>query len=75
MNAKEMEIRLANLEKKVAAISAKIEQPLETRQPWWVTQAGIFENDPVFDEIVQLGREYRQSLRPNGKKLKRGKKK
>jgi hypothetical protein len=32
--------------------------------PWWERIAGRFENDPVFDEIVRLGRQYRESLRP-----------
>ena len=33
-------------------------------QPWWERIAGRFENDPVFDEIVRLGREYREAQRP-----------
>jgi hypothetical protein len=35
-----------------------------------VQDAGRFANDPIFDEMVRLGREYRESLRPG-----RGKKK
>ena len=35
-------------------------------QPWWERIAGRFENDPVFDEIVRLGREYREAQRPEG---------
>ena len=31
---------------------------------WWRAGAGRFAKDPVFDEIVRLGREYRESLRP-----------
>ncbi len=34
----------------------------EPGQPWYVKEAGRFKDDPIFDEIVRLGREYRQSL-------------
>jgi hypothetical protein len=39
----------------------------------WKATAGMFANDPWFEEVVRLGREYRESLRP-GKKKTNGKK-
>lgn len=33
-------------------------------EPWYIEGAGRFADDPVFDEIMRLGREYRQSLHP-----------
>jgi hypothetical protein len=33
--------------------------------PWWEEILGSFANDPVYDEAMQLGRQYRESLRPH----------
>jgi hypothetical protein len=40
---------------------------------WWTEEggAGRFANDPGFEEMVRLGREYRESLRPEQKKKRR----
>ena len=45
----------------------------EGRMPPWSANPkhGRFANDPVFEEIVRLGRKYRESLRPRSKKAKR----
>jgi hypothetical protein len=32
--------------------------------PWWEEILGSFANDPAYDEAMQLGRQYRESLRP-----------
>lgn len=61
---------LAQLEKRVA----KIEQQMKDSKPppqsgrWWVEQSGQFRGDPVYQEIVRLGRKYRESLRPKPRK-------
>ncbi len=34
--------------------------------PWWETIRGSFKNDPAYREAMRLGREYRESLRPEG---------
>jgi hypothetical protein len=52
------------LEKTVAELQAQIEYKVPKRERWWIEGAGRFANDLVFDEIVQLGREYLESLRP-----------
>lgn len=31
---------------------------------WWDTIADVYENDPLFEEAVRLGREWRDSFRP-----------
>jgi hypothetical protein len=41
---------------------------------WWRDDAGRFADDPVFDEIVRLGRQYRESLHPDRRKKKAVKK-
>ncbi len=63
--------RLAALEQVVEQLKAKVEAASPPKAPWWETEAGRFKNDPVFDEIVRLGREYRESLRPGRRKVKR----
>jgi hypothetical protein len=54
--------RVEKLERDVVALKTHV----STGEPWWDRVAGRFENDPAFDEIVRLGREYRESLRPEG---------
>ena len=51
--------RVAQLELDVSQLKA---QPGDRSSgPWWERITGRFENDPVFDEIVRLGKEYRES--------------
>jgi hypothetical protein len=67
---KELEARVVALEKEVKQLRAHLRTP--TEQPhWWHDAAGRFENDAVFDEIVRLGKEYRDSLRPGQRKKTR----
>lgn len=68
MKLAELERRLAALEKSVALLEERLTKALPEKGPWWVTEAGRFANDPVFDEIVRLGREYRESLHPDRQK-------
>ncbi len=68
MTITELEERLVSLEQTVQRLQAQQRAAPATRR-WWVEAAGRFADDPVFDEIVRLGREYRESLRPkSGKK-------
>ena len=84
MTTKEMETRLCALEKLVNELQTTMrsresiahredEDPAKQRH-WWRDDAGRFKDDPVFDEIVRLGREYRESLRP-GSRTRRPRKK
>jgi hypothetical protein len=56
-----LEKRVAQLEREVSLLKSHTTEPVD--QPWWERIAGRFENDQAFDEIVRLGREYRDSLR------------
>jgi hypothetical protein len=60
-----LEQRVAQLELDVSRLKGKSTD--RASEPWWERIAGRFENDPVFDEIVRLGKEYRESLRPEDK--------
>ena len=64
-NAK-MERRMAELEREAASLRKQVEQ-LSNDEPWWERIAGTFENDPVYEKAMKLGREYRRSQRPNGR--------
>ena len=56
-----LERRVAKLEQEVALLTSRTTEQRD--RPWWERIAGRFENDQAFDEIVRLGREYRNSLR------------
>jgi hypothetical protein len=62
MSNTEIEARLIALETEVAQLKAQQQTSAET--PWWEEILGSFANDPAYDEAMQLGRQYRESLRP-----------
>jgi hypothetical protein len=74
MTMTEMEQRLATLEVEVQLIKEASSQPNKADPKWVLAHAGRFQDDPGFDEIARLGREYRESQRP-GHKKSAGKKK
>lgn len=68
---------IAQLAERLAALEHAVEKMLALLLPrpaswrrWWVEGAGRFADDPVFDEIVELGRKYRESLRPKPKRIR-----
>ena len=66
---------LAELEKRVEKLEKLIaEQSLPTpnrNAKWWLEHSGAFSNDPGYEQIVDLGRKYRQSLKPKPRKAAR----
>jgi hypothetical protein len=66
IDAKKIERRLTALETEVAELKSQ-----KQNLPWWEKIVGVFENDEDFDNAMKLGREYRESLRPNGKNQKK----
>lgn len=70
MTIAELEQRVLALERGFNELKARLDQAEAEVRPWWREDAGRFTNDPVFDEIVRLGREYRESLRPKARKRK-----
>jgi hypothetical protein len=60
-----LEQRVEQLEKELAQLKQQVQPiPRQSEKPWWEKIVGVFENDPDFEEAVELGREYRQSLKP-----------
>lgn len=62
MTVAELEKRLEALEQAFAAFKESKEVP--ANQHWLQRIRGRWAGDPVFKEIIDLGREYRESLRP-----------
>jgi hypothetical protein len=68
MTSQQLEERSQRLEARVATLEAELTQMkqmlsgfLQKEDPWWLTVAGSFENDPTFDEAVRFGREWRKN--------------
>ena len=59
---------LVQIEKRVKALEQTVQGFALAQRPvsrkWYRTRAGRFADDPVFKEIVKLGRAHRRSLRP-----------
>jgi len=64
MAVSKLEMRVAALEAEVARLKRKVEAAPEPEKPWWEKIWGTFANDPIYDEAMELGRKYRESLRP-----------
>lgn len=69
MTLEEMAKRIETLEAEVGALKAQVKAGgNKTAARSWLDGAGAFKDDPLFDEIVRLGREYRESTKPRPKK-------
>jgi hypothetical protein len=70
MSAKELEKRIEALEHEVQELKRQLKKESDEKAPWYIKNAGMFKDDPVFDEIVERGRQYRESLRPKSRNRK-----
>lgn len=62
MTNTEIEKRLEILEAEVASLKSKVEEKKDKGEnQWWNEIAGTFADDPIYDEAMRLGREYRES--------------
>ncbi len=68
MSKPKIEERVATLEAEVAQLKHQIEAGLGSATPWWEKISGTFANNPAFDEAIELGRKYRNSLRSANRK-------
>jgi hypothetical protein len=71
MTIAEITERLRALEQAVEELKSQVKRSAGMDRRWWIEDAGRFADDPVFNEIVRLGREYRESLRPGRRKPKK----
>ncbi|MBW4562323.1 MAG: hypothetical protein KME32_14455 [Mojavia pulchra JT2-VF2] len=60
---RQLEERVAILEAKVARLKSQLEVVSLPTKAWWERIAGTFADNSAYDEAMQLGREYRESLR------------
>ena len=65
MASSKIEKRMEELEEEVAALRKKVEA-LTGSKPWWDRIAGTFQDDPIYERAMKLGRKYRRAKRPNG---------
>ncbi len=63
MATSELELRVSALEKELAKLKEKLARDGKSDLPWWKQISGAFADDPLFDEAMRLGREYRVNLR------------
>ena len=82
MAAAKLTERVAELEKEVVMLAGEIARlkekvangkEAEPKIPWWEKHWGIFDNDPDYEKAMELGRQYRESLRPKPRKKRAGK--
>ncbi len=62
-------LRMADVEAKLEQLMHKVEsQAKEVTLPWWEQRWGVFDDSPDYDKAMELGRKYRESLRPKSSK-------
>ena len=68
-----VETRLTEVEEELRRIRQLLDdQGLANGVPWWKKMIGSHENDPVFAEIVKLGRKIRRGERTSSRRAKKG---
>ena len=62
MSAQTIEERLTAVEAELQQLKREKEQnqPQEKHIPWWEQIRGEFKNDPMYDEAMRRGREWRE---------------
>ena len=66
-----LEERITALESQVAELKRKNGKGERDDRPWPEKIFGTFANDPLYEEAMKLGREYRESTKPKEKKKKK----
>jgi hypothetical protein len=62
MTSAQIEKRVAALEEELARLKSKVEETQPLR-PWWERIAGTFQDDPVYEKAMKLGRHFRRSCK------------
>jgi hypothetical protein len=60
MTVAELEQRLVAVERELAELKHRVAHPEPSKA--WMTTFGAFRDDPLFDEAVRLGREWREEV-------------
>ena len=64
MSALPLEERVTILEAEVQQLKHRLGDDSVPATPWWEKISGTFANNQAFDEAMELGHQYRESLRP-----------
>lgn len=64
MSIEALEERITALEIQVKQLKQISDPNAADEVPWWEKIRGQFKDDPIYEEAMRLGREYRESLRP-----------
>jgi len=62
-----IENRVAALEGEVARFKQQVSAVTKPSGPWWEEIRGAFENDPIYEDAMRRGREYRESSSKSAK--------
>ena len=82
MAAPKLAVKVAELEKQLVVLTdevARLKEKVvngkeaEPETPWWEKHWGIFNDSPDYEKAMELGRQYRESLRPKTRKKRAGK--
>jgi hypothetical protein len=65
MSSGSIEERIAKLEREVERLKCAPPANSKATTPWWEKIAGTFAGSEDHEEAMRLGREYRESQRPN----------
>jgi hypothetical protein len=65
-----LEDRVAALEREVARLRTERQASNQSGREWLDDWCGLFKNDPIFEQVVKLGRAYRRSTIPRRRKNK-----
>ncbi len=61
MSNTELETRIETLESELGVLKEKFKKIEKAEKPWWEDHIGVFADDPMHEEAMRLGREYRES--------------
>ncbi len=67
MAKSKVEVRLAALEPDVAQLKQQSELLDKTPKNWLTETFGVYADFPEYDQVIEYGRKYRESLRSNNK--------
>ncbi len=56
-----LEERVSVLEAEFAKLKQSVECGPDSDKPWWEARFGAFKDDPLYEEAVRLGADYRKS--------------
>ena len=62
-----VEARLATLEADVAQLKRESKSPDKTQKSWLTETFGVYADFPEYDQVIEYGRKYRESLKPSAK--------